>query len=280
MIKFGSLALPARRCFSTCNVTCAGHNKWSKIKQKKGANDAQKGVVFGKAARDIVMAARSTTAYGGSPDPTKNLQLAAVLKRAKEMDVPKENIEKALAKASQGKDHNANTFVYEALAFNTVGLIIECATDNNNRTIHNLREILNDYGARAAPVKFMFRRVGYVTAHQTTNHELETKENAINELVGTAMDHGAVDFDNMNSEDAAPAYWFTCEPDRLHPLSSAIQEHHQTWTIGTSEFRYVPLEDSSEPSDETKADLRALIDELEANEDVVQVWSSLQDDVD
>ncbi|KAG5645016.1 hypothetical protein DXG03_007293 [Asterophora parasitica] len=220
---------------------------------------------------------------GGSADPTKNLQLAAVLKRAKEMDVPKENIEKALAKATQGKDPNANTFVYEALAFNTVGLIVECATDNNNRTIHNLREILNDYGARAAPVKFMFRRVGYVTVRDSVAQQAEAKEREtkINQLLSTAMDNGAFEFDQLKTEDVARTYWFMCEPDLLHPLLAAIVELDSSWHIGTREFRYIPLEDSpEEPSDETKSDLRALMDELEANEDVVNVWSSLPEDLD
>ncbi|KAG5639597.1 hypothetical protein H0H81_010799 [Sphagnurus paluster] len=250
--------------------------KWSKIKQKKGANDAQKGVVFGKTARDIVAAARN----GGSIDPTKNLQLAAVLKRAKELDVPKENIEKALAKASQGKDHSGNTFIYEALAFSTVGLIIECATDNNNRTIHNLREILNDYGARAAPVKFMFERVGYVTAQRTAESlPPGFRERSSDELVEKAFDYGANDFGELNSGDeSVVAYWFKCPPDRLHPLTNGIQDQCKHWSIGLSELRYVSsLEDSPEEiTEEVKNGLGMLIEELESNEDVIQVWSSLQ----
>ncbi|KAG6813355.1 hypothetical protein H0H92_011903 [Tricholoma furcatifolium] len=238
---------------------------WSKIKQKKGANDAQKSVVYGKAAKDIVSAVRQ----GGSTDPAKNVQLATVLKRAKDMDVPKENIEKALAKASRSKDQAGDTFVYEALAFNSIGLIIECATDNNNRTIHTLREILNEYGARQAPVKFMFKRMGYVTVSPVNVAE----QGGQDELVETALTHGAIDFDSVpESSDSAPYLWFTCEADTLPSLTSAIsQNFSQAWTVGVSELRYMPLEDSPEISNENKDELRDLVDELEANEDVLQI---------
>ncbi|KAF8061496.1 transcriptional regulator TACO1-like protein [Lyophyllum atratum] len=274
MIGLASLILPARRSFSTCHVTFAGHNKWSKIKQKKGANDAQKGVVFGKAARDILMAARN----GGSTDPAKNLQLAAVLKRAKEMDVPKENIEKALAKASHGKDQNAGTFIYEAMAFNTVGLIIECATDNNNRTIHNLREILNDYDAGAAPVKFMFQRMGYLSVYQVAKLSPESSQAEANELVEVALNNGAIDFDNtMDSTESASSFWFTCEPAMLQTLSSILQRFQPAWDIRDNEVRYIPL-DNPEPTSDIKSDLKTLVEELEGNEDVLRVWTSVHND--
>ncbi|KAG5728301.1 UPF0082 protein C8D2.12c [Termitomyces sp. T112] len=269
MIKSGLLVLPTRRTFSSCRVALAGHNKWSKIKQKKGANDAQKSVIFGKAARDIVLAARQ----GGSTDPLKNVQLATVLKRAKDMNVPKENIEKALAKASRGKE-GGDTFVYEVLAFNHVGLIIECATDNSNRTIHTLREILNNYGARQAPVKFMFKRVGYVVVSPVDGVDQTGQE----DLVETALTHGAIDFDNI-ADSSGHSVWFTSEPDALISLSTAIiNKFSQKWNVDVSELRYIPLEDSPEVSEEAKNDLKALIEELENNEDVLQVWTSLQDD--
>ncbi|GLB35322.1 putative yebC-like protein [Lyophyllum shimeji] len=276
MIRLGALTLPTRRSFTSCLVNSAGHNKWSKIKQRKGANDAQKGVVFGKAARDIVMAVRN----GGGTDPTKNLQLAAVLKRAKELDVPKENIEKALAKASQGKDQNGEAFVYEALAFNSVGLIIECATDNNNRTIHSLREILNDYGARAAPVKFMFQRVGYVTAHRIAQSAADTSQAEANELVELALSNGAIDFDNTtDSTESTPSFWFTCEPAQLQALaSSVLEQFRETWDIGVREVRYIPLQDPPQDISDIRDDLKTLIEELEMNEDVLEVWSTVPHD--
>ncbi|KAG6920006.1 hypothetical protein DXG01_013355 [Tephrocybe rancida] len=218
---------------------------------------------------DIVSAARQ----GGSTDPLKNLHLAAVLKRAKDMDVPKENIEKALAKASRGKDQSGNAFVYEALVFNSVGLIIECATDNNNRTIQTLREILNGYGystfnlpqeqrlictqhsARQAPVKFMFKRMGYMTVSLSPQAEA-VESDSQDELVETALTNGAIDFDSVADtlRPNVPSFW--------------------TWSVGISELRYMPLQDGPDISNEAKDELKALVEELEDNDDVLQVWAT------
>jgi len=82
---------------------------------------------------------------GGSADPGLNFQLAAVLKRAKEQDIPKFNIERALSKATSGSDRAGEFTTYEALAYNSVGLVIECLTDNANRTIHSIREVLTNH---------------------------------------------------------------------------------------------------------------------------------------
>jgi len=90
--------------------------------------------------QEILIAARN----GGSTDPVHNLQLAGALRRARDQGVPKENIEKALAKA-RGRDKGGESLTYEALMSNSVGIIIECVTDNPNRTFNNIREILTDH---------------------------------------------------------------------------------------------------------------------------------------
>ncbi|KAF8892629.1 transcriptional regulator-domain-containing protein [Infundibulicybe gibba] len=129
------------RHLSNSVVAFSGHNKWSKIKQKKGVMDAQKGAIYGKANRDIVLAART----GGSADPVKNLALAAAIRWAKEQDVPKENIEKALAKATKGKDQGGEHLTYEALAFGSVGIIMSVHAliipANNDVPIHNIESV-------------------------------------------------------------------------------------------------------------------------------------------
>ncbi|KAG6866073.1 hypothetical protein C0991_008825 [Blastosporella zonata] len=168
-----------------------------------------------------------TSTEGGSTDPLKNLHLAAILKRAKEMDVPKENIEKALAKA---------------------------------------------------PVKFMFKRMGYITVSPVDD---SAKQDGQDELAETALTNGAIDFDSVEkSEDSDVSFlWFTCEPDTLLSLTAAIsQQLPQTWNVGVSEVRYMPLQESPEISTEDRDGLKALINELESNDDVLQVWTSSQDD--
>ncbi|KAG7452720.1 YebC-like protein [Guyanagaster necrorhizus] len=111
--------VPCRR-FSASKVSLAGHNKWSKIKRKKGVNDASKSATISRAQRDILVAVRT----GGSTDPEKNLTLAVTLRRLKELDVPKDNIERTLARASRGKDKGGDAITYEALAFGSVGVIM------------------------------------------------------------------------------------------------------------------------------------------------------------
>ncbi|KAJ3572492.1 hypothetical protein NP233_g3045 [Leucocoprinus birnbaumii] len=119
------LALPVlrasscRRSFSTAQTVLAGHNKWSKIKEKKGVNDAQRGLLLSRVARDIAIAIRT----GGSADPNLNSSLAAVIKKAKEQDVPKDNIERAIERA-QGKNKKGEVVTYEALSPDSVAIII------------------------------------------------------------------------------------------------------------------------------------------------------------
>ncbi|KAF9466399.1 YebC-like protein [Collybia nuda] len=260
MLKVASRFLVAQRSFSSSHVNLSGHNKWSKIKQKKGANDAQKGAIFGKANRDIIAAVRS----GGSADPNKNLQLAAILKRAKEQDIPKENIEKALAKASQNKIISGEKFIYEAM-FDSVGLIIECSTDNSNRTIHSLREILNAYSARAAPVKFMFQRKGRISIPLDT-----VKDDSIflDKLVEVALEAGADDFDTIDDE-----LLFTCPTEKLSLVEQSLIKNKAN--VAYSQLVYLPLELASGLSEETENNLQNLLDELDTNEDVYRVWHTL-----
>lgn len=145
--------------------------------------------------------------------------------------------------------------------------------------------------ARQAPVKFMFKRVGYVAVSAADT----TIQNSQDELVESALTHGATDFDNIEDTSGC-SLWasndcflqdmiltvinqFTCEPDALLSLSSAItQNFSQRWNVNASELRYIPLEDNAEVSQEVKNDLKALVNDLENNEEVLQVWTSLQDD--
>ncbi|KAJ7686601.1 transcriptional regulator-domain-containing protein [Mycena olivaceomarginata] len=129
----------ALRSFCSTPPSLSGHNKWSKIKEKKGINDVKKNAAYIKASREIMTAVR----LGGSADPEQNSALAAILKRLK--DIPKENIQNALEKAVKRRDQRGEAIVYEALAYNKVGLIIECATPNPTRTVANIRHILSEH---------------------------------------------------------------------------------------------------------------------------------------
>ncbi|KAF8921553.1 transcriptional regulator-domain-containing protein [Mucidula mucida] len=143
------------RLFSTSAVALAGHNKWSKIRDKKGANDASKSAAVSRARNAILIAVRTG---GGSTDPEKNVALAVTLRRLK--DIPKDNIDRALAFASKSKEKTGEPITYEVLAFGSVGVIVECVSNNPTRTIQTIREALNANSGHLTPVKFMFERKG------------------------------------------------------------------------------------------------------------------------
>ncbi len=139
----------------------SGHSKWSTIKRKKGANDAKRGKIFTRLGREITIAARS----GG--DPNANFALRLAVERARAANMPKENIERAI-KRGAGEDKDGASFeeiLYEAYAPNGIALLISVATDNRNRTLAELKHVLNRYnGTMAEPgsVSWQFVQKGYI----------------------------------------------------------------------------------------------------------------------
>ncbi|KAJ3990015.1 transcriptional regulator TACO1-like protein, partial [Lentinula detonsa] len=255
--------LAARRHLSTSPVQWAGHNKWSKIKQKKGANDASKSAAFQRATQDILVAARS-----GGVDPDKNAALAAVLKRLKAQDVPNHNIEKALAKAVKVKSSGENS-TYEAIACNSVGIMIECATDNPNRTAQTLREILNSRNARMAPVGFMFVRGGRIVVGVQNGPDAEALLDAVTEL---ALSQGAEDYETLTESDSQSRMKFYCEPSVLSNLTSELKKRSGVYIL-ESQLVHYPVNKTELPDEDTEI-LEDLVHALEAHDDVIRVTTS------
>lgn len=124
----------------------SGHSKWSQIKHKKGTADAKKGQLFSKLVREITIAART-----GGTSPEANPRLRAAIERARVAGLPKDNIERALSRASGGGEGEAlEEFLYEA-AKSTVQILIEGITDNKNRTLNEIKQILSRHGAKLVP---------------------------------------------------------------------------------------------------------------------------------
>lgn len=137
----------------------AGHNKWSKIKRKKGVNDAKRGALFTKLIREITVAARE-----GGGDPDYNARLRLAVDTAKAEDMPNENIERAIKRGTgelEGVNYEEAT--YEGYGPNGVALFIECLTDNTNRTVADIRHVLGKYGGSLGTdgsVAWQFNRKG------------------------------------------------------------------------------------------------------------------------
>ncbi|KAI3610863.1 glucose-1-phosphate adenylyltransferase [Moniliophthora roreri] len=260
--------LATQRYFSCSRSLLAGHNKWSKIKDRKGANDASRSAIFNKATLDILSAAK----VGGSPDPEKNASLAAVIKRLKAQDVPKENIEKALVKASKAKG-TGETTTYEALACGSVGIIIECSTDNSNRTVKAMREILTPRGGHITPIGFMFQRNGVVKVVMDKSNQFDQRLEALVEL---ALDNGSEDFETLSVGESQEEIEFSCEPSALAALTTALSESKNCHVV-SSELVYRPFT-AAELSPEDREKVNELIETLEANDDTVRVWTNLPQD--
>src|SRR5690606_25691111 len=138
----------------------AGHNKWSKIKREKGANDAKRGAVFTKIGNQIAIAARS------GADPAMNSALALAIERAKAVNMPVANIQRAIDRVTDKSAAALEEATYEAMGPGGVGIIIEAATDNKNRTFPEVRTALTKNGGRmadAGSVAFQFSRKGVIT---------------------------------------------------------------------------------------------------------------------
>ncbi|KIY70333.1 YebC-like protein, partial [Cylindrobasidium torrendii FP15055 ss-10] len=263
-----SLARPTpTRLFSTSQTLLAGHNKWSKIQGKKGIADRNRGVALTKARRDIVIAVRSG---GNSIDPEKNPALAVVLRRLKDSDIPKDNIERALAGALKSDEKAGDTVLYEAMACGTVGVLIECLTNNPTRTIQDIRTILSRNNARIAPVKFMFQQTGVVRVAL----EDPTQQEALAEK---AFDGGALDFQESTEDDGKVEVEFICEPASVSALTQVIMSSGHPCELVKSEIVYRPQDPVESVDEEVEGNMGQLMAVLEDNEDVSRVFTTLDD---
>ncbi len=147
----------------------SGHSKWSTIKRKKGALDAKRSKMFSKAVKEIMIAVKE----GGSNDPEMNPRLRLAIQNAKGMNMPKDNIQRAINKASDDNS-DLHEVTFEGYAPGGVGIFIECLTDNNQRTVSNIRAIFNKRGGSLGTngsLSFMFDRKGVFTIPKPENFE-------------------------------------------------------------------------------------------------------------
>ncbi len=138
----------------------SGHSKWSTIKRKKGALDAKRGKLFSKIVKEIQVAVKD-----GGTDPEANPRLRLAIQNAKGVNMPKENVERAISKADKGGD-DLQEVTYEGYAPHGVGIFIECLTDNNLRTVSQVRSIFNKRGGNLGTngsLAFIFERKGVFT---------------------------------------------------------------------------------------------------------------------
>ena len=236
----------------------SGHSKWSSIKHKKGAADAKRGKLFSKLARAIIVAAKE-----GGPDPAGNLALANAIEKAKSYSMPKDNIERAVARGS-GFDADAQAFetvVYEGYGPAGVAVIVEALTDNRNRTASDVRHLFSKHDGNlggSGAVAWLFERRGVVLVDSSVDED---------ELTLAAAEGGADDVSVDGS-----TFQVTSAPEDLVSVRQAIEA--AGIAVESAELTMVP-KTTVQLEDETQAKkVLRLIDALEENDDVQDVYAN------
>lgn len=236
----------------------SGHSKWSQIKRQKGAADAKKGVAFGKLANAIILAAKK-----GGGNPEANFSLKMSIEKAKAGLMPKENIERAI-KRGTGEIAGAqiDEVVYEAIGPAGIGIIIEAATDNKNRTAPEIKNVLAKFGAKMASmgaITYQFEKKGKIIV------ELKNQDKESVELL--AIDAGSDDF-TEEGEDLAV---FT-KPNELEQVKKNLE--NQGLLVKEALLTWEP-KDTMVVSDKTQADkIIELLETLENMDDISVVFSN------
>ncbi len=237
----------------------SGHSKWSSIKHKKGAQDARRGKLFSKLSRAIIVAARE-----GGPDPSGNLALANAVEKARSYSMPKENIERAIARGSGG-DGDSQAFeqvVYEGYGPSGVAVIVEALTDNRNRTASDVRHIFSkndgNLGGSGA-VAWLFERRGIVLLDADSADE--------DDVTLLAADGGADDVLRDGS-----SFQVICAPEDLTPVREALERGGVA--VESAELTMVPKTTVRLEDDAAAKKVLRLIDALEENDDVQDVYAN------
>ncbi len=237
----------------------SGHSKWSSIKHKKGAADAKRGQLFSKLSRAIIVAARE-----GGGDPTANLALQNAIEKAREASMPKDNIERAIARGSgAGADATAFEHIsYEGYGPGGVALLVEALTDNRNRTASDVRHLFakNDGNlAESGAVAWLFERKGVVLVDAAHADE--------EELMLAAADAGAEDVAGEGS-----SYRVTTAPEDLHSVRAALEQ--AGFTVESAQPTLLPKTTVPVEDEAVARKVLRLLDALDENDDVQDVYAN------
>lgn len=235
----------------------SGHNKWSTIKRKKGANDAARAKVFTKIGRELAVAVKN-----GGPDPNNNAKLRDVIAKAKQNNVPNDNIDRMLKKAagdSNGADYEE--IVYEGYGPSGVAVIVEALTDNRNRTAGEVRHYFDKAGGNMGnpgSVTFMFSREGVILIEKEDVDE-ET-------LMMEAIEAGATDF----ISDDEDVFEIRTDANEVGAIRDALEE--KGFKAISSEPAYIPSTLTALENETDINKMGKMIEMFEENEDVQNIW--------
>ena len=236
----------------------SGHSKWSTIKHKKAASDAKRGKIFTRIAKELTLAARE-----GGGDAVSNTTLRLAIAKAKEANMPKDNIEKAI-KRGTGEIEGGELIdaVYEAYGPHSVGILIEVVTDNRNRAIADVRHAVSKYGgsmAEAGAVSWQFKRKGYISITDEVDQD---------ELFMVAADAGADDI--QFNEDVTEIY---VELESFRAVQEALEA--AGYKMDESSLIFDPA-NRIELGQSESLQVMNLVERIEELDDVQNVYSALE----
>jgi YebC/PmpR family DNA-binding regulatory protein len=237
----------------------SGHSKWSTIKHKKGAADAKRGQLFTKLSRAIMVAAKE-----GGTDPATNMSLANAIDKARSYSMPKDNIDRAIAKgAGEGADGATfETVVYEGYGPEGVAVIVEALTDNRNRTAADVRHLFSKHGGNlgaTGAVAWQFERRGVVLVAAEGVDE--------DELFLAVADAGADDVEQDGS-----VFQISSAPEQLSSVRGAVEA--AGFSIESAELSMVPKVTVEIGDESTAKRVVRLVEGLEDNDDVQDVYAN------
>ena len=234
----------------------SGHSKWSNIKHKKEKTDAQKAKVFTKIGKEMAIAIRE-----GGPEPTSNSKLRDLIAKAKSLNVPNDNIERIIKKASGDDGAVYEEIVYEGYGPSGVAVILKTSTDNRNRTGGEIRHYFDKYGGNlgmSGCVSYMFTDKGIIIVDKEDGPDED-------QLMEDALEAGAEDFAADGD-----VFEITTLPEDLSAIREALEG--KGYTLASAEpdkipSTYVTLED-----EEAIKQMNNLLEHLEDNDDVLEVY--------
>ncbi len=237
----------------------SGHSKWSTIKRKKGEKDGARAKVFTKISREILVCIKET----GSADPANNAKLATLIQKAKSNNIPNDNIDRLLKKAAGGSEKNDyENCVYEGYGPNGVAIIVDCLTDNRNRTAGEIRHYFDKFGGNMGTsgcVSFMFSHKGIIVID---NEDGDIDEDKAMEDI---LESGADDF---SFEDGCIE--ITTDPAEVGTVADALRG--MGYNVVSAEAEQVPSTYTTLTDEDHIKKMSAMLDMLDDNDDVQNVW--------
>ncbi|HJG85340.1 MAG TPA: YebC/PmpR family DNA-binding transcriptional regulator [Weissella thailandensis] len=239
----------------------SGHSKWHNIQGRKNAQDAKRGKIFQKLARDLYTAAKA-----GGADPETNSGLRLVVDKAKAANMPKDNIQRALDKASGANGANYQELTYEGYGPAGIAILVEALTDNTNRTASSVRSSFKHFGGElgtSGSVSFQFDRKGYIEIERDEDTEIDEDQ-----LLEDMLDAGADDMKTFDDQ-----FEIYTDPKAFPEVRAALAE--KGYEFSMDEVTMIAQNPMAVPEDKQES-LENLVAELEDNEDVQAVFTTAE----